>query len=130
MSESSEEGVQVSMPPMKSYASFDEYASDQSPENQVVIAALREFVGRTAPELTESVKWGNGCWIGDSRPVAYVYSADGYVQFGFFHGATLNDPKRLLEGKAQYVRHIKVRQPSDVHEKAFADLLRQAVSHS
>jgi hypothetical protein len=32
----------------------------------------------------------------------------------------------LLEGKGQYVRHIKVRSPSGIDEKAFAALLRQA----
>ena len=115
------------MPKMKSYPSFDDYANDQIPENQPVIGALREFVKRVEPDLTESVMWGNGCWTTDRGPIAYVYSADGYVQFGFMKGSTLDDPKRLLEGKAQYVRHTKVRQPSDIDEEAFAAFLRQAV---
>jgi hypothetical protein len=48
------------------------------------------------------------------------------VQFGFFDGSALKDPKALLEGKGQYVRHIKVHNPSDIDERAFASLLRQA----
>ena len=112
---------------MKSYAGFDEYFADQSPKNQAIIRALRKFVKRAAPTLTESVKWGNGCWVEGKAPVAYVYSDPGFVQFGFFRGATLNDPLGLLEGKGQYVRHIKVRNPSEVDEKAFAALLRQSV---
>jgi hypothetical protein len=32
----------------------------------------------------------------------------------------------LLEGKGQYVRHIKVRRPAEIDERAFAALLRQA----
>jgi hypothetical protein len=55
-----------------------------------------------------------------------VYSDPGYVQFGFFHGSSLKDPKGLLEGKGEYVRHTKVRQPSDIDTRAFAALLRQA----
>src|SRR5262245_49921341 len=111
---------------MKTFASFDEYLADQSPKNQAIIRALRKFVKRVAPDLTESVKWGNGCWLGTKGPVAYVYSDTGFVQFGFFRGAALIDPLGLLEGKGQYVRHIKVRSPSGIDEKAFAALLRQA----
>jgi hypothetical protein len=111
---------------MKAYAGFEEYLADQSPENRAIIRALRRFVRRVEPGLTEAVKWGNGCWIGKSAPVAYVYSDTGLVQFGFFRGSSLTDPKGLLEGKGQYVRHIKVRDAARIDERAFAALLRQA----
>jgi hypothetical protein len=111
---------------MKRYASFDDYLEDQSPNNQVIIRALRQFVKRIEPGLSEAVKWGNGCWVGRKGPVAYVYSETGYVQFGFFNGSSLKDPKGLLEGKGQYVRHIKVRHPSEIDKRAFAALLKQA----
>lgn len=38
----------------------------------------------------------------------------------------LKDPQRILEGKGQYVRHIKVRKVSDIDEDTFRALLRQA----
>jgi hypothetical protein len=114
---------------MKVFASFDEYLEAQSPKNQAIIRALRKFVKRIEPKLSEAVKWGNGCWIGSKGPVAYVYSDMGYVQFGFFNGSSLKDPKGLLEGKGQYVRHIKVHDRSAIDERAFAALLRQA-AHS
>jgi hypothetical protein len=115
------------MKKMKAYASFEDYLEDQSPENQVIIRALRKFVKRVAPALGEAVKWGNGCWVGPNGPVAYVYSDTGYVQFGFFNGASLKDSRGLLEGKGRYVRHIKVHDPSDIDNQAFAALLKQAV---
>jgi len=112
---------------MKRYASFDEYVVDQTPKNQSIIKALREFVKREAPRLQESVKWGNGCWLKGKAPVSYVYSEPACVQFGFFGGAPLKDPGGLLKGKGKYVRHIKVFKPSDIDETAFRALLRQAV---
>ena len=115
------------MAKMNAYASFDDYSKDQTPKNQSIIRALRRFVKRAAPGLTEAVKWGNGCWVGERGPIAYVYSATGYVQLGFFRGASLKDRKGLLEGKGEYVRHTKVRAASDIDESAFAALLRQAV---
>jgi hypothetical protein len=111
---------------MKTYGSFDAYLKDQSPKNQAIIRGLRRLVKRVEPELSEAVKWGNGCWVGSNGPVAYVYSAPDYVQFGFFKGSSLNDPRGLLEGKGKYVRHIKVRQPSGIDKRSFAALLRQA----
>ena len=114
------------MPKMKAYETFDLYLADQPPKNKAIIKALRAFVKRTAPKLEESVKWGNGCWVNGKAPVAYVYSDKGFVQFGFFRGAALDDKKGLLEGKGQYVRHIKVRAVSGIDRTAFAALLRQA----
>jgi hypothetical protein len=114
------------MPKMKAYATFDLYLADQPPKNRAIIRALRTFVKRAAPGLVESVKWGNGCWLKGTAPVAYVYSDDGFVQFGFIRGSALEDPEGLLEGKAQYVRHTKVRKVGDIAPKAFASLLRQA----
>jgi hypothetical protein len=111
---------------MKTYGSFDEYQKDQSRNNQAIIRGLRQMVKRVEPGLSEAVKWGNGCWIGSHGPVAYVYSAPDYVQFGFFRGSSLKDPRGLLEGKGKYVRHTKVHKRSGIDEPSFAALLRQA----
>jgi len=112
---------------MKAYASFDLYLGDQTPFHQRLIRRMRRFVARTAPELQESVKWGNGCWLLGKVPIAYVYAAPDYLQFGFIRGASLDDPRGLLHGDGQYVRHIKVHRPADIDEAAFAALLRQAI---
>lgn len=116
------------MPKMKAYASFDDYLRDQSPTNQTIIRALRRFVRNAEPQLIESVKWGNGCWLAGAEPVAYVYCDAACVQFGFLTGSSLADPSGLLEGTGRYVRHIKVRRTRDIDRSAFGALLRQAAS--
>lgn len=116
------------MPKMKAYASFDEYLHDQTVKNQAIIRALRRFVKSAEPQLIESVKWGNGCWLAGTEPVAYVYSDVAYVQFGFLTGSSLLDPLGLLEGSGRYVRHIKVRKAGDIDRPAFGALLKQAAS--
>ena len=35
-------------------------------------------------------------------------------------------PMGLLEGSGKYVHHVKVHSPSDIDERAFSDLLKQA----
>jgi hypothetical protein len=113
---------------MKAYETFDLYQADQSAKNQAIIRALRKFVKRAAPALEESVKWGNGCWVKGKAPVAYVYSAPDHVQFGFFAGARLKDPKGLLRGEGKFVRHIRLHKPSEVNERSFRALLKQAAA--
>ena len=111
---------------MKRYATFDAYLADQTPKNQTIIKVLRKFVKKVAPRLEESVKWGNGCWVSGEGPVSYVYSGEDHVQFGFFNGSALRDPKGLLQGQGKFVRHIKLRKASDLDERAFGALLKQA----
>ena len=115
------------MAKMKSYASFDLYLADKPPENRTVIRALRKFVKGAAPGLVESVKWSNGCWLKDGSPIAYVYADKGFTQFGFLRGASLRDPRGLLEGNGAFVRHVKVRRAADIDERALGALLAQAV---
>lgn len=113
---------------MKSYASFDAFLDDQGARDRAIVGALRKFVRRAAPSLTESVKWGNGCWLGEGGPVAYAHCQEDCVQFGFFHGASLDDPKRLLEGKGKFVRFVRLTDASDVDARVLAPLLRQAAA--
>ena len=111
---------------MKTYATFDEFLADQTTRNQKLIRVLRKFVKRVSPRLEESVKWGQGCWLKENTPIAYVHCEDDYLQFGFFGGSVLKDPKGLLNGKGKFVRHIKVVTRTDIDEAAFAALLKQA----
>ncbi len=114
------------MAKMKAYETFDAFAADQKRPRRAVIQALRRLVKRARPELVESVKWGNGCWLDGDKPVAFVYVAPDHVQFGFFGGAILKDPRKLLRGSGRYVRHIKVASPATIDARAFAALLLRA----
>ncbi len=113
---------------MKQYPSFDEFYRDQNPKIRAVLRALRTLVKSAAPRLVETVKWGNGCWLLDAVPIAFAHVEPDHVQFGFFHGAGLADPKQLLQGKAKYVRHIKLRKPTELDAAAFKALLKQAIA--
>jgi hypothetical protein len=112
---------------MKRYETFDAHLADQTPRNQVILRELRRFVKRVEPRLDETVKWGNACWAGPAGPVAYAHCEPDHVEFGFFNGAALADPDRLLVGKGRYVRHVPLRDSADLAERPVEALLRQAV---
>jgi hypothetical protein len=111
---------------MKAYATFELWAADQSPKHRRLIGALRKLVKKASPRLAESVKWGNGCWIGKEYPVLFLHAEKDHLQFGFFAGASLTDPAKLLVGSGQYVRHVKIRVPGDIDESRLARWIRQA----
>jgi hypothetical protein len=46
--------------------------------------------------------------LGDA-PFGYVNVYTAHVNVGFFHGAALKDPARLLQGSGKFMRHVKLR---------------------
>jgi len=48
------------------------------------------------------------------------------VNLGFNHGAALDDPLGLLEGKGNQIRHIKIRTAQDLAKTEIRDYLRRA----
>jgi hypothetical protein len=48
------------------------------------------------------------------------------VNLGFNQGATLEDPKGILEGKGSRIRHIKIRTPEDLQRPEIRSYLRRA----
>jgi hypothetical protein len=42
-------------------------------------------------------------------PFGYVNVFTSHVDVGFFHGAALRDPARLLQGAGKFMRHVKLR---------------------
>lgn len=110
---------------MKAYASFAEWKKDQSPKHIRLIGALTRIIEARAPHLTKTVKWGQGCWLDEGSPKIYIHAAKDHVQLGFYRGSSMKDPKHLLAGSGQYVRHVKVRTAGDIDRAAFTALVSQ-----
>lgn len=63
--------------------------------------------------------------IGDAA-FAYVDAFTAHVNVGFFLGAHLDDPGRLLQGTGTFMRHVKLRPGGDVDSTALARLIQSA----
>ena len=63
--------------------------------------------------------------IGDAA-FAYVDAFTAHVNVGFFLGAHLDDPARLLEGNGKFMRHVKLRPGIKVDEAALRTLVHSA----
>ena len=57
---------------------------------------------------------------------AYVNAFTAHVNVGFFRGAEIADPDRLLEGTGKFMRHVKIRCDSHVDAAALTKLIEVA----
>ena len=63
--------------------------------------------------------------VGDAA-FAYVNAFKDHVNVGFFFGALLKDPARLLEGTGKRGRHVKLRPGREIDSAALAQLVDAA----
>jgi hypothetical protein len=65
--------------------------------------------------------------LGDA-PFGYVNVFAAHVNVGFFQGASLPDPARLLQGTGKFMRHVKLRPGIAVNAAALSGLIDAAYS--
>jgi hypothetical protein len=63
--------------------------------------------------------------LGDA-PFGYVNVFSSHVNVGFFHGASLPDPDRLLQGAGKHMRHVKLRLGTPTNAAALFRLIDAA----
>lgn len=103
------------------------YIQQQPEDKQEILNALRRFMQEAAPQLTESLKWGYPSY-GAKTNICYLSSQKKHVNLGFYQGAQLADPGKLLEGTGAQMRHIKIKNTADIKPEAFAELVQEAVA--
>ena len=71
-------------------------------------------------DLREERKWGKPCYTMDGKNVVIIQGFKEYCALGFFQGALLNDPKKLLVrlGQVQAARVMKFTSAKEIATKA------------
>jgi len=88
-----------------------------------------EVMRKSGDEVRELLH--DGCpvaCLGDV-PFGYVNVFTSHVNVGFFHGASLPDPDRLLQGNGKFMRHVKLRPGTATNVAALRRLIDTAYSH-
>lgn len=89
--------------------------------------ALRRLVRAHAPELLETMKWGNPVRVGKGDAVSLMLFAH-HVNLGLFQGATLADRDPEVEGAGKRLRHVKVPDLASARRPVLVRILRAAVA--
>jgi uncharacterized protein YdeI (YjbR/CyaY-like superfamily) len=94
------------------------------------IAALQKIL--SGFDLREERKWGKPCYTVDGKNVVIIQGFKDYCALGFFQGALLKDPKKLLVqlGQVQAARVMKFTSATEIAAKAntIKACLREAVA--
>jgi hypothetical protein len=105
---------------------IDEYAGGLGDWRADVVRRLDALVHEHAPAATASIKWAQPVFESDG-PFAYIKAFPSSVNLGFWRGAELDDPDRLLEGDGDRMRHVRLRSVDDIRDDVFGAYVRQAV---
>ncbi len=97
-----------------------------------VVESVRALILEIHPDACEVVRLGEkaasyGC--GPRKMIdgyAYIMPFRSWVNLGFFQGASLMDPKGLLEGTGAKLRHIKLRTVDDTEQPGVRALVEEA----
>jgi hypothetical protein len=106
--------------------SVEEYISSLEDWKGEIVVGLREIILSVSPEVNESIKWAQPVYEFNG-PFSYIKAFKNSVNFGFWRGVDLKDPKGILQGSGEKMRHIKITKPDDIDQKAFGDFVRQAM---
>ena len=91
-----------------------------------VARATRMLVKKTAAGCEEYVSpWKVPAFDSNGPLCCFVLGTE-HVTLAFLRGAVLPDPEKLLEGKARYVRNVRLRSMADVKRPGVKKLIAEA----
>jgi hypothetical protein len=88
---------------------IDAWMQEHAGELGAIAQHWFEVMRKSGDEVRELLH--DGCpvaCLGDA-PFGYVNVFTSHVNVGFFHGAALPDPARLLQGAGKFMRHVKLK---------------------
>ena len=109
-----------------------------SEENKELALWLREFVWKLYPRCNELIYdnynalafgWSTSGRLGDTFCSIAVFGKP-YLHFGFYWGNQIADPEKMLEGKGNQYRYIKVYNKKDFPKAYITKLMKEAYANS
>lgn len=114
---------------MKNNPTVQEWLEKLPPDLQSLTRELISVARKNMPSVYEFIYHDAvGYSVSDSPFDRICYIAPqkkGYVNFGFFFGAGLPDPKKLLIGEGKGLRHVKIWSVGEAKNLALAKLIAQ-----
>lgn len=106
--------------------SVDAWMREQPPELGSIARRWFETIRLCGGDVGDLLHDGHptAC-VGDAA-FAYVNAFTAHVNVGFFGGASLADPERLLQGTGKFMRHVTLRPGDPVNEAALTALIATA----
>ena len=117
----------------QTHGSFEDILAVARPELRPLCESLRKLIASLHPGFIEIV-WPKhkiaSFGVGPKKMTehyAYIAVQSTHVNLGFYRGASLPDPRGLLEGAGKKLRHVKLRSISAANDVAISAFLRHAI---
>lgn len=114
---------------------FEEIVGKANPAVRRLARGARKLILEVMPEAVE-VSWPkqniSSYGVGPkkmSEHFCYIAVFKERINLGFYYGADLKDPERLLEGTGKLLRHVKISAGEQLVEPALRKLVREASKH-
>jgi len=112
---------------MKDNPTVDQWLEKLPPDLQKITRELIAVARKNMPGVHEFIYHDAVGYSVNESPfdrICYIApQKKGYVNFGFFFGAGLHDPKKLLVGEGKRLRHVKVWSMDEAKNPALAKLI-------
>jgi hypothetical protein len=104
---------------------IDQWFDARRPELAAIAREWFEEMRNCGEDVTELLHdFHPTACVGDAA-FGYVNIFTSHVNIGFFHGAALEDPARLLQGTGRFMRHLKA-SPGSAPDQAYLKKLIRA----
>jgi hypothetical protein len=108
--------------------SIDDWMKERAGELGAIAQKWFEVMRNCGDEVWELLH--DGCptaCLGDAA-FGYVHIFTSHVNVGFFQGASLPDPARMLQGNGKFMRHVKLKPGTATNVAALSRLIEAAYS--
>ena len=120
--------------PKAAQSTFDELLAGVEPDLAAIARRLRAIIRAVDVSTVETVRLGDNAatyGVGPKKMTdgyAYIMPMRGYINLGFYQGAVLADPERLLEGTGKGLRHVKIRSLAEANRPPVRALVAAALA--
>ena len=115
------------------YGSFEDLIELTPDQLRPIVIGLKEIVLSIHPETCEVVRLGDRAatyGVGPkkmSEGYCYILPHTKWVNLGFYKGADLADPNKMLEGTGAKLRHIKIKTLAECNDLEIISLIKSAL---
>jgi hypothetical protein len=112
---------------------FEEVIAKSDENVRAIAIELRRLIDELDPDSVEVPRPGEPAasyGVGPkkmSEAYTYIMPLRGYVNLGFFQGASLTDEHNLLEGTGKALRHAKIYDLDSVARPEIRELIKESI---
>ncbi len=90
------------------------YINNASIEQIELLEVLRQLIHESVSNISEAIKWGFPVFS-NKKDFTYFRFSKKHITLGFYNFEKIEDFENLLEGTGNTLRHIKIKNKSDIN---------------